>query len=147
MSQGDAMDAGEHAERGTRSAALGLLLVIGFVGIVHGAGGRPGSASSPPPTGACCYPPYDLCIIVTPAACDSLHGQYIGDSSTCVPLPCTVRGACCLPTVECVLAYPGNCTAQGGIYQGDAHPCDPNPCLPPVPTERVSWGQIKRIYR
>jgi hypothetical protein len=107
----------------------------------------PESCSTADQVGACCYPPYDLCTVVTQAVCDSLGGQYFGDFSTCEPAPCPVRGACCFPTGDCTLQYEHDCQAAGGVYQGDAYPCDPNPCSPPVPVERTSWGRIKSTYR
>ena len=52
-------------------------------------------------------------------------------------------GACCLPDGSCLLLTVSGCT---GEYLGDHVPCDPNPCEL-VPTERMSWGEMKSLFR
>lgn len=100
----------------------------------------------PPTSGACCFA-NGSCQVMTAGECVSQGGTYSSDNTGCNPNPCPqppVYGACCLVTGECVITIAGDCT---GEYQGDNTSCDPNPCTPPVPTENMSWGSIKRRYR
>jgi hypothetical protein len=51
-----------------------------------------------------------------------------------------LTGACCLAG-GCTVTTQAQCAGQ---YMGDGTDCDPNPCV--VPTDKVSWGQIKAAY-
>ena len=53
-------------------------------------------------------------------------------------------GACCLADGSCVMTEQAQCTGQ---FQGVGTICDPNPCPGPVPTERLSWGRVKALYK
>jgi hypothetical protein len=96
-----------------------------------------------PPTGSCCYP-NGTCEVTTQVACTAtwLLGG-LCDPNTCEPPP--AQGACCDHLT-------GNCaittqTACGFDWLGAGVPCDLTTCVPPTPTERTSWGQIKNTYR
>jgi hypothetical protein len=71
-------------------------------------------------------------------------GELIGALGVGCGLP-TPTGACCFTDTTCQVLTQTECEGQGAHYLGDAVPCEPNPCMP-VPTERVSWGQIKARY-
>jgi hypothetical protein len=62
------------------------------------------------------------------------------------PSPVPPSRACCYPDGSCVLTCQYDCVAPG-IWHGDLDSCIPNLCPPPTPSERASWGQIKKIYR
>jgi hypothetical protein len=69
-------------------------------------GPRDGSDTPTPsdPTGACCSS--SGCTLASAAVCDSLDGQYLGDTTTCDPEPC-------VGTEEYVVWYTGNVCCWG----------------------------------
>jgi hypothetical protein len=63
--------------------------------------------------------------------------------------PCPVApdptGACCnTATGACTITTQAACLLT---WLGEGVPCNDVTCVPPVPTERVSWSQIKILYR
>lgn len=97
----------------------------------------------PPPTGSCCYQD-GTCAVTIQTDCTAtwlLAG--VCEPNTCEQPP--VLGACCDHVT-------GNCTittqpACGFDWLGAGVACDVTTCVPPTPTERASWGQIKNLYR
>ncbi|MCK4460512.1 MAG: dockerin type I repeat-containing protein, partial [candidate division Zixibacteria bacterium] len=65
--------------------------------------------TTPPPTGACCEPPYGLCHIMTQFSCDSAGWFYEGDGTTCTPNPCD----------SCDYQNPGDVDNDGNINVAD----------------------------
>ncbi len=56
-------------------------------------------------------------------------------------------GACCLPDGGCVILPEAQCTLdEEGEWQGPGTLCEPDPCSP-VPTDGVTWGRVKELYR
>ena len=63
----------------------------------------------------------------------------------CGPPPAT--GACCIGEQGyCAVLTADECSAQNGRYAGDGTTCEPNPCEP-TPTEAMTWGHVKSMYR
>lgn len=56
-----------------------------------------------------------------------------------------VNGACCVPGALCQILTQADCTTAGGQYMGDGSICEANTCV--TPTEVVTWGQVKALYR
>jgi hypothetical protein len=52
------------------------------------------------------------CSLLTPAACATAGGTYLGDNNSCPP-----PGACCNGST-CTIAYQVTCTAGGGTFRG-----------------------------
>ncbi len=111
-------------------------------------------------TGACCiFAPApgvrsvsgEVCAQWTAAACQMGGGVYQGDGTSCEPDPCGLpteaTGACCLEGNFCVVAQIQGCILLNGAYQGDNTTCDPDQCMPSVPTQSVTWGGLKSLYR
>jgi hypothetical protein len=84
--------------------------------------------------GACCYvdPTGPQCAVMSPADCERLQGQYLGDGTDCgPPNPCVKTGACCYGDAQCIVTTQTDCTdTYNGTYMGDDTTCDPNPCPP-----------------
>ncbi|MBK8231418.1 MAG: hypothetical protein IT349_02330 [Candidatus Eisenbacteria bacterium] len=116
-------------------------------GIFQGANVPCNPNPCPQPIGACCFAD-GSCVVSTGAEC---QGQYQGNGTVCDPNPCPQppdTGACCLPTGECLSGLTAaGCEQLQGEYQGNDTLCEPNPCEPPVPTEKRTWGGIKKQYR
>ncbi len=97
----------------------------------------------PIPTGACCDPATGNCTITTQADCGF---AWLGPDVPCNTETCPVpTGACCdHATGDCTITTQADCAFD---WLGVDVPCNLETCVPPVPTERTSWGQIKNIYR
>jgi hypothetical protein len=97
----------------------------------------------PPPMGSCCYVD-GACAVTAEANCAAtwlLDG--VCEPNTCVQPP--VLGACCdHATGNCTITTQAACAFD---WLGADIPCDVTTCVPPTPTERSSWGQIKNLYR
>lgn len=105
------------------------------------------TCTPPPPTGACCFANGN-CVILEYEDCVSQGGNYYGNEVPCDPNPCAEPvGACCNPTnYSCRMMGEEGCTASGWIYAGDGTLCVETDCHE-VPTDRVSWGRIRTLYR
>jgi hypothetical protein len=64
--------------------------------------------------------------------------------SVTIPDP-VVTGACCVQGALCQLLTQAACATAMGTYYGDNSLCTPSPC--PTPTEVVTWGAVKALYR
>jgi hypothetical protein len=115
-----------------------------------------GETCTPDPCGgsnaACCLPD-GTCILVIPAACRDMQGEFFGDWVDCDPNPCEYPpGACCFETGQCVVLAEEDCLVGPGAYAWfQGLPCDPDPCptssVPEAPlTRQKTWGKIK-AYR
>jgi hypothetical protein len=107
----------------------------------------PLSARDTPPVGGCCIPPCNECLLLTETDCDAQGGDWMGEGSTCDPLPCPIWSACCFPDGHCEFITDEQCVAAGGEWNEPCVVCDPNPCEPPVPVIEGTWGVIKAKYR
>jgi uncharacterized protein (TIGR02145 family) len=74
--------------------------------------GEPGSVCREP--GACCDP-FDVCTIMSQAACENSGGTYHGDGTTCDPSPCGPGGDCTLTNVTATSGW----IFQGGFVSGE----------------------------
>lgn len=54
--------------------------------------------------------------------------SYLGNNTTCNPLPCGPTGACCFGTTCEGNLTQDQCTSSGGTYLGDGSICDPTSC-------------------
>ncbi|MEZ4655445.1 MAG: hypothetical protein R3E12_18105, partial [Candidatus Eisenbacteria bacterium] len=106
---------------------------------------EPGEACGGDTVGACCLPDCS-CVLTTETECPLMGGIYQGDDTRCDPNPCSCPiGACCIDG-SCIRVDVFECEQLGGDYLGDDVPCEPDPC-PPVPTQQISWGELKSTYR
>jgi hypothetical protein len=89
--------------------------------------------------GACCVGPD--CMVVSPAECDSMGGNYLGDWTNCgPPNPCV--GACCHPDGTCdLVTSEDECTGPDDLWLGLGTTCDMCPCIVPCPPEGVAEGE------
>jgi len=104
---------------------------------------------NPCPQGAyvCCLEG-GACAVLTHAACLQAGGQWRPDlGQSCIPNPCNEGYAVCCQGLVCTITLLGECQGMGGDWHPEWTSCDPNPCDFYVPTERVTWGRIKRMFR
>lgn len=59
--------------------------------------------------------------------------------------PPAPTGACCVPGALCQVLTAADCAALAGIYMGDGSVCTSSTCA--TPTETVTWGAVKALYR
>jgi hypothetical protein len=136
------------------TCTVGTTLPAGHYWVISQAAGT--GASGP------WYPPvaiWDVC--VTGDGWQGIAGVYaamndpgaVGGSICRQALPFLVNGvivggdtgACCnTATGDCTVTTQAGCTYA---WLGVGVPCNIQTCVPPVPTERASWGQIKHTYR
>jgi len=100
-----------------------------------------------PHPGACCF--IGVCSMMFEANCTLVGGEFMGPGTTCNPNPCP--GVCCIRMQTaphgCELLSLDDCLAAGGFWHPELQSCDPNPCEGYTPTERLTWGRIKSLYR
>ena len=100
----------------------------------------------PPPQSACCAAT-GVCTLTTQVACvapASWHPEWPACSPNACPQP--PQGACCAADETCTLTTQAGC-ASPAVWHGDLPTCEPTSCPPITPTERMSWGRIKNLYR
>ncbi len=109
------------------------------------------------PLAACCFDAGMInqggCRLITEDECDEVNGEWKASFSTCDANPCRLR-ACCVQTGGIYICIGGmmrndECDTAGGIWTLDSDDCDPNPCYHhnPSPTDNMSWGKVKTLYR
>ena len=97
------------------------------------------------PEGACCDH-LGACTVTTEAGCEE-PDQWQGAETVCDPNPCIPFGVCCVPEPPwvCTITREVDCP-EDSIWDGDYWVCEPNPCHQ-IPTESMSWGKLKTLYR
>lgn len=107
-----------------------------------------------------CYPDLAFDYTSPPDGCGSR--VTVGVPNTCVQILSTngvvdfllgvtfnecpaVTGACCVPGALCQIMTQAACTTAAGQYMGDGSICEANTCV--TPTEIVTWGAVKALYR
>lgn len=90
-----------------------------------------------------------ICATVTEACTATIVANGIVLCSSIPVVDChqpPLLGACCRKGVACFVSPYSDCSQTGDLWLWPPS-CLPDPCPPPVPTESVSWGRVKRIYR
>ena len=106
--------------------------------------GDDGTSPCPPRLGGCCTPA-GLCTVVTEVACGA-QGVWHSEFILCLPNPCTQPAVCCDAGETCTLTLEADCDPPS-IWFGNLPKCEPTSCPPMTPTERISWGRVKNLYR
>lgn len=120
-----------------------------FNGIAQGPGTvcDPNPCPQPPPR-ACCFED-GSCQMLTPIDCSIAGGLHGVPDSVCEPNPCPQpeTEACCFEDGTCQMLLVDDCDIDNGVSAGGGTTCDPNDCAIVVPTETISWGEMKVLYR
>jgi hypothetical protein len=86
----------------------------------------------PQPTGACCFPATNGCLVLDSLACTTNGGTYLGNGVACGAANTCPTGACCLPNGTCIgPVTAAACTAQNGTYRGNGSLCSAQNCPQP----------------
>lgn len=106
--------------------------------------GQPGDAPCNP--GACCIEAEPYCSFVAEERCLELGGLFLGVDVPCGRSGCE-PGLCCYG-LDCELTRKVECIERGGEFvaadPAPGAPCE-SYCVQPI--EKMSWGQIRSIFR
>lgn len=93
---------------------------------------------------ACCVG-YE-CYEVNHQQCEAMGGWFLFAEEDCGRNPCEEPTAACCVCEICTVTTEGECVEIGGAWLPGIPDCDPNPCES-SPSDNMSWGRIKAIYR